>query len=297
MTAVCLDKSVPLRSGPYNNLDKLFANALNQCVQEADRAYSRMRYRDALLAGWFQLQNAKKFYVDKSKVIHGELINRFIEEQLIVFSPICTHFCEAMWQRLGKPGLIVNARWPKARPVDPVLTSQYDYLLDLCRDARKKLDSEKDSRQRSKLPATSPVSFEILVSSGYLDWQEEILGLLIEVFKEDQENFMKKWRKPFMKHPLITSIKKSGLSKKDSKKRMNELMSFAQYMGQAAMDRGESALAVKTLFDEEVFLKDMVEVLGQALVLDPLVIAIKKVSKSDLGAKPMAPVFACTWSS
>jgi len=297
MTSVCLDKSVPLRSGPYNNLDLLFANAISRCVHEADKAYTQMKYRAALLAAWFQLQNAKKFYVDKSKIIHGELIHRFIEEQLIIFSPICTHFCESMWQRLGKPGLIVNASWPEARPVDPVLSSQYAYLLDLCRDARKKLDSEKDARQRAKLPDTSPVSFEILVSSGYLDWQEEILGLLDGVFKKNKDDFINSWRKPFMKHSLITSIKKSGLSKKDSKKRMNELMSFAQYMAQAAVDRGESALAIKTLFDEEVFLKDMVEVLSQALGLDPRVLVIRKVSKSDRGAKPMAPVFGCNWST
>lgn len=296
MSAVILEKSVPLRSGPYNNLDLLFANAMNRCVQEADKAYSVMRYRDALLASWFQLQNAKKFYVDKSKIIHGELIHRFIEEQLIVFSPICTHFCESMWQRLGKPGLIVNAKWPESRPVDPILSRQYDYLLDLCRDARKKLDSEKDARQKSQLPDISPASFEILVSSGYLDWQEDILGLLSEVFQQNNDNFTSAWRKPFMKHPLITSIKKSGLSKKDGKRRMNELMGFAQYVAQAAMERGESALAVKTLFDEEVFLKDTVEVLGRALGLDTKVIRIKKVSKSDLGAKPMAPRFACSWA-
>lgn len=40
-------------------MDKCFANELNRLIQEADAGYSKMMMRDALKAGWFDMQNLR----------------------------------------------------------------------------------------------------------------------------------------------------------------------------------------------------------------------------------------------
>lgn len=40
-------------------MDKCFANELNRLIKEADAGYSKMMMRDALKAGWFDMQNLR----------------------------------------------------------------------------------------------------------------------------------------------------------------------------------------------------------------------------------------------
>ncbi|ETO27783.1 hypothetical protein RFI_09350, partial [Reticulomyxa filosa] len=57
-----------LRDGPYSNLDKMFDNAINAAIIDTDVAYANMQFRQALGCGYYNLENAKNYYVTH---VHG----------------------------------------------------------------------------------------------------------------------------------------------------------------------------------------------------------------------------------
>jgi leucyl-tRNA synthetase len=61
-----------------------------------------MMYRDALKTGFYELQAARDFYREVSDVPNGDLLLRFLEVQALLLSPFCPHYCEAVWDLLGK---------------------------------------------------------------------------------------------------------------------------------------------------------------------------------------------------
>ncbi len=86
-----------------NDLDKMFENCMNCAIKEAERSYERMQFRQALSDGFHQLENAKNFYVnhmrnnkEKYGGISYELMEKYMEVQLKLLTPITPHFCEHM---------------------------------------------------------------------------------------------------------------------------------------------------------------------------------------------------------
>ena len=52
--------------------------------------------------------------------MNAALIQRFIETQTLILSPICPHLCEHIWGTLlGKKGLVVRAAWPRVVGITP----------------------------------------------------------------------------------------------------------------------------------------------------------------------------------
>merc|ERR550539_1557719 len=99
-------------------MDRMFDNAMSNCISDADEAYEKMQYKQALRCGWYNLQRARNFWRSNSTGLHKDLVMRYIEVQLILLSPICPHFCEFMWQSIQKMGFpakgcIIDAPWPK----------------------------------------------------------------------------------------------------------------------------------------------------------------------------------------
>src|SRR5690606_29208383 len=90
-------------------------------------------YREAVKTGFYEFTAARDAYREACAVLeipmNKELILRYIEVQTLLISPIVSHWAEHVWSDLlGKPNLVVNARYPKAGPVDESVLNQIEYI-------------------------------------------------------------------------------------------------------------------------------------------------------------------------
>ncbi|KAG1650145.1 Leucine--tRNA ligase, cytoplasmic [Nymphon striatum] len=86
-----------LRSGPLNSFnDQVFLCKMNQLIQDAETHYETMMYKEVLRTAFYEFQAARDQYRELTmNGMHRDLVFKFIENQAIIFSPICPHICEA----------------------------------------------------------------------------------------------------------------------------------------------------------------------------------------------------------
>jgi leucyl-tRNA synthetase len=123
----------------------------------------------------------------------SDVVLRFIETQLLLFSPICPHVCEHLWVKLGKPGLIVNAQWPVAEPVDLLLGRQAEYVAKMADRVRSEfLSAEEKQVRRREFAVKKGLPFDeapistctISVAAAYPDWQQLTIELAAQNWDE-----------------------------------------------------------------------------------------------------------------
>ncbi|EER18473.1 Leucyl-tRNA synthetase, putative [Perkinsus marinus ATCC 50983] len=240
------------RDGEYTFVDKCFANELNRLIKEADAGYSKMMMRDALKAGWFDMQNLRDQYrVLTDGSMHRDLLRRYIEVQALVMVPITPHFCEHIWSDiLHKEGLAVQQLWPEVdAPFDESLGRQYNMLQSNLREFR--LELQKHMQPKKKGPApVAPTDAVIYVTKEYKPFQQTCLKVLSEVeLDENNEPVDKKFMGNFFKdHPLIKVL---------SKQEKGMAMKFAPFHMQTEVrTKGKAALALTLPFDETRMIED-----------------------------------------
>ena len=77
-----------------------------------------MRYRDALVAGFFGLQESRDAYRKACALLQVApsqvLLLRYVRTLALLISPICPHFSENVWRNvLGEKGSVMDAGWPE----------------------------------------------------------------------------------------------------------------------------------------------------------------------------------------
>jgi len=188
------------RSGAMNAFDRMFDAAMSQCVVDAERAYDRMRYKDALRASWYNMQKAKSFYVKYSDTWHGDLVKKFITTQLVIVSPIVPHWCEYMWQKLhnGSQGLVINQTWPVVEANYSVY-SEFAFLQSFrsrfTQEFNKKEQHRKKTMKKKKEDIPPFNACMIYVADSYYDYQLAALEVLARYYSEDSGKVEERYRK------------------------------------------------------------------------------------------------------
>jgi len=225
-------------------VDRWFANEMNRLVTESRTHYEAMFYQRALRTAYYEFTGAFKKYGDICKALQMKLsknlVMKYLEWQLIILSPICPHICEHGWGLLGKPGTILDARFPvPASEIDLSLIRQGDYIYDKVPHSFIKL-LEKASKKGT------PASAVVYVAQTFADWKIHVLGILRRKHAEG-------------KLPLVTQDTMDDDSKARWKDIMMELMkdpalkSVAKHVGPfAAFKRDEAATVGITALDDKV---------------------------------------------
>lgn len=134
--------TAPLRTGDLNFFDRVFLNEINVCIANADSAYAKLQFREALKYSWFQLQNERDAYklaMDAEKNIgnmHVDVLRRYIEVQALLLSPLCPHYAQHVWEitglagQQGRPEFISFAAFPTLPEggIDALLSRKVAYL-------------------------------------------------------------------------------------------------------------------------------------------------------------------------
>jgi leucyl-tRNA synthetase len=239
-----VEDKASLRTGELNFNDKVFMNQMNNLINVTAAFNDRLQWREGLHSGFFEYQIARDSYRDicaRSEVpMHRDVIMRFIESQLVIFSPICPHFCEYMWTAIGKDGFVSVASWPAADEVDHALLRAGDFLNKVTRSFREALiksgSKKKGKKGAAAEPAKKPTHAQVYLTTEFPEWQQKVLvfmdGLFDDATKQLPADFMKQL--------------KGLIGQNDSMKKLTKnVMQFAAFVKAEAELRGREALELR----------------------------------------------------
>lgn len=264
-----------LRTGPIDRFeDLLFLSEINNCIAQAEEAYEKMLYRNALKASFFEMHNAKQRYSNVASAyggMHRDLIVHFIETQALILAPIIPHICEHIWSLLGHKTSIVSAAWPKGGAVDFTLLRAGTHLEDIAHDLRLRISKAKAPPAKKKdakapaAPAPTEVQFKtahLFVSKNFPAWQTTVLKVLGEKYAAANGTLPEN-------NDLIKDLKGIAELQKDFKK----VMPFVAFVKEEVAVKGKQALETSLPFDELKLFQDQAVYLAKSLGLQNVTVA------------------------
>lgn len=191
----------------------------------------------------------RAFCKDSGIPMHGEVVRRWAESIVILICPICPHWSEMMWKKLGKDGLAVRAPWPEAGEEDKILTRQAKFLRD----------SIKSFRTLAGKAKKGWTSASILVSDSYPQWKIDTLTWMQEQFQNNEfsDSFMK-------------DLKDWSSKNASDKKMIKFTMQFASFMKNEVMDVGPMAMDVQLPFDQKEILEEAKKYVQAQLAIEDI---------------------------
>jgi leucyl-tRNA synthetase len=190
----------PLREGEMTIQDKAMHLRLDECILAADTMYEEMKFSQVVKWVWHvvrqYLQKYRNYSSKCGMTMHKQTVERVIRSQIIMLSPIVTHWCENLWRNvLKESGSVTKADWPALSDLntkDSVVMLQANYLDDMIeniRDIRMKAAKKKKRGKKGKkgAPATGgagetkegpPTKGVVYVQTTFPKWRETILTFL-----------------------------------------------------------------------------------------------------------------------
>ncbi|XP_038055725.1 leucine--tRNA ligase, cytoplasmic-like [Patiria miniata] len=262
-TREMLAEESALRRGTTDSFhDRVFISEMHYGIQETEKAYERMMFKEALRTGFFEFQAARDRYRERATDgMHHDLVMRFIECQTLLLAPICPHLCDHIWGLLGNKESIMKARWPVAGEVDSKLLRSSDYLMDSAHDFRLRLKNVMlpPKGKKGVPPPPKPTHGTLYVAKTYPPWQNAVLTTLKKLYDSNASGF------PENKE-ILGQLKTIDLLKKYMKK----VMPFVQHVKENVAKSGPRAMDLTMEFDEKEVLETNIAYLTSTLELEGL---------------------------
>jgi leucyl-tRNA synthetase len=127
---------------------------------------------------------------------HKDLIDKFIEAQLVMLAPFTPHICEEIWEAIGKKKLVSVAEWPKfdESKIDDALNIKENYFGQILSDVR-------TVKELAKLDKISKI--QIFAAEP---WKKQFFDIVKKEIKAGNRDFKKILEKVMAKDTL----KKNG---------------------------------------------------------------------------------------
>ena len=160
-----------------NTVDLTFDSAMNKLIQLTDVAYTNLHFREGLVHCFYELRTARDAYRLRigTDNMNRKLIEKFVEIQALMMTPLAPHWAEQIWTLLGREGFIVHASFPEPGPVDEILLLQETYISKLREDFGKKITSIKNKKDVSE--------GTIYVASTYPEWQTKTIDIVRKLYE------------------------------------------------------------------------------------------------------------------
>ena len=188
----------------------------------------------------------RAFCKDSGIPMHGDSIRFWVESVVIVICPICPHWSEMVWKKLGKTGLAVRAPWPEASAEDKILTRQAKFIRDSLKSFRTLAGKAKKGWTKAS----------VLVSDSYPQWKIDTLNWMQEQYKDGE------FPTTFMKDLKDWTGKNAS-----DKKMIKFTMQFASFVKNEVADVGPMAMDVQLPFDQKEILVQVQKYLQAQLVI------------------------------
>jgi leucyl-tRNA synthetase len=190
-----LKSNSELRTGEFSFHDKVFETEMNNLIIRANEAYASTLYRDALKYGFYELQSSRDWYQQVcGNGMHRDLVNRFIEMQTLLLTPICPFWAEHVWSTLlAKPNTIMNAKFPKpSSEIDLSILSAAEYVRKTVKSIRDtELAQLKKKKKQTEVAYNpdAPKTLKLYVATHFPEWQDAGIQILKDNFDEATGKF------------------------------------------------------------------------------------------------------------
>ena len=250
------DDASDLRHGDsttHNLMDAVLWNEINRCISATATAYATMQFKEGLKQAWFTMLNVRseyRTYCKDSKItMHYEVLKRWAECITILICPICPHWSEMVWKKLGKKGFAVKAKWPIAEEENKILTRQSQLLRD----------SLKAFRTWAGKAKKGWTSASILISDDYPQWKIDALLWLQQQYDKETGTFP----------DTIMNDLKDWTASLD-KKLIKFTMQFVSFRKREVDDVGVTALDIRLPFDQKAILEDSLQYIQSQLNMESI---------------------------
>ncbi|XP_076046408.1 leucyl-tRNA synthetase [Oratosquilla oratoria] len=245
-------------------IDRMFASEMDAKIRETDENYKKMMYKEALKSGFFEYLNLFHQYRERclDQGMKWDLVQRYLETQVLLLAPITTHVCDYIWQKLlNKGSSILHARWPETANPDLALVKASKYLADASHRFRDKLKNYMAPGKAKKgveaAVPSKPSHGTIWIAKTFPKWQSIILSTMMEMYRANGNNL-----------PDNKEISKKLSSIGDLKKYMKKAMPFVQAVKDKMKILGEKALVTTSDFDERSVLSENIDYICSTLDLE-----------------------------
>ena len=205
----------------------------------------------------------RAFCKDSGIPMHGDAIRRWAESIVVVICPICPHWSEMVWKKMGKEGLAVRAPWPEAGEEDKILTRQSKFLRDSLKDFRTLAGKAKKGWTKAS----------VLVSDSYPQWKIDTLTWMQEQYKDGA------FPTTFMK-----DLKDWSSKNVSDKKMIKFTMQFASFIMKEVLDVGPMAMDLQLPFDQKEIFEESLKYLQAQLAISD--IDILKIDSDEASEVP-----------
>ncbi|CAH8449805.1 unnamed protein product [Heterobilharzia americana] len=257
-----LQQKSNFRTGPYTmHADYVFENEMNHTIESADKAYSAQEYREVLKIVFYELQTHRDRYREVCQgSLHIDLIRRYMDVQLLLLCPICSHLCEYIWLNLlNNKKSIFCETWPKlSRSVDRVLLLQGRYIDDTAHAFRLQLKQYQTAKLLKKSSKSGESNYTsqwippseaiIWVAKAYPPWQAQILEIMAANLSEDGKTLPDNATLAQLLRPHLKAMGKMA----------KRAMPFVQLVRERFENHGKRVLQLQLEVDEcEVITKNL----------------------------------------
>ena len=255
--------SSQLRTGEMTFVDMAVDNEISKLAADAETAFKRMAFREALKSAWFEMLNLKEQYrvLTEGAGMHRDVIQKYIEVVTVIMSPITPHFCEHIWGTvLKKDGLVIDAKWPRFA-VDLSLSRKYNSLQSILREFR--LDYQRlmgGKKAKNGAAIEKPTDAYIFVAEGYAPFQRAALIALTNV-ELDSEN------EPLDKKYMSVVKDNAEIKALSGPDQVKALKFAAFHMANDVKAQGKQALELSLPFNEADMLKEQTGLVAKQLGL------------------------------
>eukprot|EP00934_Nitzschia_sp_Nitz4_P001058 Nitzschia sp. Nitz4//scaffold163_size50693//21835//25226//NITZ4_006989-RA/size50693-snap-gene-0.64-mRNA-1//-1//CDS//3329538034//1058//frame0 len=255
--------------GELNLMDKVLRNETNRLIVATKEAFSAMQFREGLQKAWFEMMLARNEYrswcYDSAIPMHKDVVQKWADAVIILICPICPHWSEGMWKKLGKEGLAVKAPWPVADEEDKILSRQAQFLRSNLKKFRSQAGKAKKGWQKSS----------IVVADSYPQWKVDTLVWMQGQYDEATKS---------MSASFMGDLKKWAGQNVSDKKMIKLVMQFAAFMKNEVAEVGKGALDTQLSFDQKAILAGSMKYLLAQLDLKEIDI-LKVESASDIPSR------------
>jgi leucyl-tRNA synthetase len=254
-----------MRSGDesMNFMDRVLINETDHAIHETSRCFSGMQFREGIQKGWYEMLLARNEYRsfcnDSGIPMHKDVVSKWCEALVIMICPVCPHWSEKLWKKIGKTGHAVQAAWPVAGEVDKLLSRQARFLRDNLKTMRQQVGKAKAGFTKSS----------VLVTDSYPQGKIDVLLMM-------QEKYDNGFPADFMKQL------KGWCKNLPDKKLVKNTMQFASFTKKEVEDVGPVAMETTLPFDQKSIMEDSIAYLKSQLNIDNL--DVIKLEDSDASA-------------
>ncbi len=164
-------------------IDEWFENYLNKVIKEVEKEYENMNFRNVLIKGWYELQNAFRWY-QRFGESNKDVLKRFIEVQTLILYPICPHLCSEILEKIKSFEFALYPKWPEAKEHNEEIAKVKDFIENLRSDILRIIQITKKQPKEIKIIVAKEEKYKIFDRAKELLKEVKLKDLMRKLVEE-----------------------------------------------------------------------------------------------------------------